>query len=824
VSTATVKPLSRIDRFAIQRTLGEGAEGTVYLATDTRLARPVAIKTLAREDPTRPGSRGLAPNLDEARIISTLSHPNIVPLYDAGEEDGLPYLVFEYVEGQTLAALIREHGRLEIGRAVEIAIALAQGVAYAHDHRIVHRDLKPANVMITPDGVPRLMDFGIAQRVAPGSAGPQPVVGTPSYMAPEYIAKRSYLPASDVFSLGVVLYEMITGAPPIHGSDARETVRRIVAEEFPPPSRRNGVIDEHLDNLVMKALAKDPGERFAGAAEMASALRAYLDPEEDGPQAGQPTQGTLEYLLRRIRHKGDFPALSATICAVNRASTSDREPVSVLCNSILRDFALTSRLLKIVNACALGQFGGSISTVSRAVAILGYDAVRNVSMSLVLFEHMHGRTNAAALKDQVAATYFSGLLARELHSHADLRDAEQAFICAMFHRLGKLLATFYLHDEAQIIERQMQTRGWDEARAAREVLGITYEDLGVGVGRAWNFPDEILDSMRTFTAPVGRPPSQHNEKLRLVAALANELADVVQNADEVQRNRRLADLVGRYGEATGITERMLASAVQTSADAMVRDADALGHGVARNGFLREARRWRAPAQSAPTAAATTATAATAEVQPAPDSAQLVAQTQRLVPDAQLDGKSVPAPPPDAGAPEPGRRQAALAAGVQDITNTLVGEHSLNDVLRIILETMYRAIGFHRVLLFVADARQQALRCRFGFGPDVEAIVRRGAAAPLGGTRDLFYAAVVLGADLCIEDLNAQKVRAHVPQWYRDTIGARGMVLLPIVNRKRTLGLIYADSESPEILRFSAEELGLLRTLRNQALLAMRQNA
>src|SRR6267154_6120978 len=136
--------------------------------------------------------------------------------------------------------------------------------------------------------------------------------------------------------------------------------------------------------------------------------------------------------------------------------------------------------------------------------------------------------------------------------------------------------------------------------------------------------------------------------------------------------------------------------------------------------------------------------------------------------------------------------------------------------------MYRSIGFDRVLLFTLDARQRALRCRFGFGADAETIVRKGVSAPLDGARDLFYAAVIMGADLCIQDLESDKVRPHVPAWYRTAIGARGMVLLPIVNRTRTLGLIYADSHSPATLYFSGEELGLLKTLRNQAVLAMRQ--
>ncbi len=329
----------------------------------------------------RLGRQGVAALLQEARIVSALSHPNIVPLYDAGEDDGVFYLVFEYVEGHSLAALIRENGKLETSRAVEFAVALAQAVAYAHERDVLHRDIKPANVMITKDDVPRLMDFGIASSATAGDAASRLLVGTPFYMAPEYISDGIYEPSSDVFALGVVLYEMLTAERPFRGGDSRETVQRIVEADLVPASRLNDTVDEHLDALLAKSLAKRPAERFAGAAEMAAALAAYLAPA-DTPGQAHAGHGTLDYLLRRIRHKGDFPALSATISAVNRAASSDREPVAILCNSILKDFALTGRLLKIVNASNLNQFGGAIGTVSRAVSILGYDTVRNVSMSL----------------------------------------------------------------------------------------------------------------------------------------------------------------------------------------------------------------------------------------------------------------------------------------------------------------------------------------------------------------------------------------------------------------------------------------------------------
>ncbi len=808
------RPHPQIGRYEILETLSQDDDGTLYVASDARMGRRVLVKALARAAAPRGGAAPLARLLEDARLAGTLSHPNIVPLYDAGEERGSAYLVFEFVEGRRLDEMIGREGRLEIGRAIEIAIALAQGLAHAHGLGIFHGDIRAANINVTPQGVPRFLEFGVGHQVGAASAG-----GV----------------ATDLYALGAVLYEMLTGAPPGRGA------------ALEPASARLAQIDERLDALLMKSLAADDAERFAAATDLVTALHDYIDPGEGGTAEG--TQGTLDYLLRRIRHKGDFPSLSATISAVNRAASSEREPVEVLCNAILRDFALTNRLLKIVNASHLNQFGGSISTVSRAIAILGYNSVCNVAMTLVLFEHMQERTNVSALKDQVVAAYFSGLIARELCARAELRDAEEALICAMFHRLGKLLTTFYLHDEAQIVERDMQAHGWDEERAAREVLGISYEELGIGVGKAWHLPEEITESMRMVSHPARSCPPEKGERLRLVAGMANELADLVALGDEAARADRLKEIVKRFGPATGITERVLTSAVQESTNALLRDSDALGHGVARSGFLQKAKAWRKDAPvKRPIAAKAVAAAHGGDAHAAgaaprtpaeggespgvgagldsPDGAdadgvQELAQTQRLEADARL-GESVAKTDDAAGPAPPGHRQAALAAGVQDITNTLVGEHSLNDILRIILETIYRAIGFRRVLLFVREANGQALRCRFGFGADADRHVKHGLAAPIDGTRDIFYAAVVMGVDLCIEDLESPKVKPHIPEWYRKAIDARGMLLLPIVNRKRTLGLIYADSDASATMHFSAEEMGLLKTLRNQAVLAMRQ--
>lgn len=788
----------RIGRFEVLRELGRGAQGSVHLATDTKLGRQVALKTLllTGED----AEAELETLLAEARIVSRMQHPNIVTLYDAGEEKGEPHLVFEFVEGSSLAQRIKAEGRLGVAEAIRITLALLDGVGYAHTQQVVHRDLKPANIMMTPDGVPRLMDFGIA--IHGNTDEEAEFCGTPTYMAPEYISTHKYQPSCDLFSLAVVLYEMLTGQPPVRSRDPYQTMHRIVYEAYVPPSRANTDVVPELDAIVMKALAKEPAERYESAAAFSAALNGFLSPE---PVAGDPAeparQGTLEFLLRRMRRKSEFPALSGALSAVTRVA-ADREHASVLCNSILKDFSITNKLLRIVNAVSFAQFGGTISTVSRAVAILGFDQVRSIALSLMLFEHLHDKPQAAELKDEVVSSYFAAILSRELGGLVGIADPEQAFICSMYHRLGKLLTSFYLRDEAQEIAQLMKTRGFDEQRASQNVLGMSYDDLAAGVGKAWNLPETILKSMRSSQGKLSARPTHEDDKLRVVSELSNSLASIVRTSTDRDREARLAVLVERFGAATGVTAKRLTGAVQESLTRLTRDAEVLGYSATTCPVVTNARSWGLKAGPAPAEESTMETLVSGTMLRTADPAQFAAS-------------------PAAAGPK-SNRQAALAAGVQDITNTLVGDYQLNDLLRIILETMYRAMGFTRVLLFVADPARQALRCRFGFGEGVDALVQQGLSLPMSGTRDIFYAAVGQGADLCLDDLDAPKVSAYVPPWYRKSIGAKGMVLLPVIVNKKTVGLIYADADRAETLAFKTEELSLLKTLRNQAVLAIRQ--
>jgi HD-like signal output (HDOD) protein len=500
-----------------------------------------------------------------------------------------------------------------------------------------------------------------------------------------------------------------------------------------------------------------------------------------------------------MRLKRDFPALSSTISAINRAAASEKEGVGALAGSILKDFALTSKLLRLVNTASFGQFGGAISTVSRAVMVLGFDQIRSIALTLMMFEHLQNKAQAADLKDEVLSAYFTGVIARELGARAGIRDGEEAFICAMFRNLGRLLVAYYFHEEHREILR-LAGRAMTADQAARQVLGISMDELGIGVARAWNFPDRIVGSMRPVAEARLRKPSTETARLHSLSELSTQLCHVVRDVGHEDRSAQLKALAERFGDGLGITDQHLRAAVQRAVKAMARDAAVLNLKTASSPFFRQAQRWSGPATPEPAG-------------PATDELSVAVQSTIL---------AVPERPPETAAPQDAsQRRAILSAGIQDITHALVGDFALNDVLRIVLETMYRGMGFTRVLLCVRDTGTATMKCRIGFGEDADQIVRKGFSIPLAAAKDVFHAAITQGADLYIEDVNDENIRDHVPAWYRASIDARSLALFPVIVNRKPLGLFYGDSKHPRALHFGTEELALVKTLRNQAVLAFK---
>jgi Protein kinase domain/Ankyrin repeats (many copies) len=288
-----------IGRYRLLGQVGSGGMGTVYRAHDPDLDRIVALKLPRFDGPAEQVARRVQRFQREARAAARVWHPHVCPIFDVGEHDGQPFVVMAFVEGPSLAEVLAQRGRFEVSEGVTLVLQLLDALAAVHGHGIVHRDLKPGNVLLDPAGRAVLTDFGLAR---PGDeverfTSEGIILGTPSYMAPEQAAGQADRvgPATDLYSLGVVLYQMLTGRLPFEGPSVA-VLHRIVHEEPPSPRQFRPDLDPALEAVILRALRKDPAERFADAREFAAALgrpapSAPVALPATGREAARPVAG-----------------------------------------------------------------------------------------------------------------------------------------------------------------------------------------------------------------------------------------------------------------------------------------------------------------------------------------------------------------------------------------------------------------------------------------------------------------------------------------------------------------------------------------------------
>nr|WP_295786384.1 HDOD domain-containing protein [Rhodoferax sp.] len=806
LSTGALRPSDTLGRFELRKILGRGAQSTVWLAFDPRLEREVAIKVMRPASGSDP--QALVQWLDEARSVGRVKHPNIVPVYEADIQDQQPYLVFEYIAGNTLDQILKKRGAIPPQEAVALMLDVLDAVAVAHAANVVHRDLKPSNVLVDAAGRARVMDFGIAARI-PDRNSTDPVVpsgGTVGYLSPEAANGAAPAASMDIFSAGVVLAELLTGKPLIDEPDPYRAIYRVVHEQLALPADMNVDVDDRLRAIVVRALARDPKERFDTARAFLNELESWAKPAAAPGDAAGTSNSTLDFLLRRMRHKSDFPALSDSVLRIQNMANSDTESVNSVTNEILKDVALTNKLLRMVNSANYAH-RGSINTVSRAVNLVGFNGIRNMALSLVLLEHMQDKAHAGQLKEEFLRSLMAGSIGGELCPGSG--ESEEAFIGAMFQNLGRLLVQFYFPEEAsQVRKMEQSTREpVSEAVAAVNVLGLTFEELGLGIAKAWGLPQSMQRCMHKPTGVVpSKAPTDSGERIRWIALAANEIADVLLHSAPNDVDARVQAVTRKYVSAMGISSKDVQSATIVARQKLIELAAAM------------------------------------EIRVTPGSAAAnLLKMPRVDIDTSVAGQPHDADPglrafelqatntPSAGGHDvatqkDSRVTETLTAGIQDITNAMVEDFKLTDVLRMILETMIRAMHFDHIIFCMRDAKTETMTGRFGLGNGVETFAKTFKVPLKSGTPDLFAVVCNKGTDTMISDATEPRLAQRLPPWYHQGLNAPTFLLLPLMIKGAPFGLIYADKKSRGSLELDEKELALLRTLRNQAVMAFKQSS
>ncbi len=560
----------KLGRFEVRKRLGQGFQGSVYLGWDPILEREVALKLINLKDDNTMQAEDV---VREARFAAQIAHTNVIPLYEVDLFHNTPLLVFEYVEGLSLRDYLRERGQLDETEALQLIIGIASGLASAHEKDIVHLDITPNNIMIDKQGRPRIMDFGIARNISSSKdkKNSERLFGTPRYISREHLQREALTPATDVFSVGLLLYEMLAGKCAFNQKELSDIYTAIESGDIDWGVLQYRGLSPELIAVIRDMCQANSSWRFQTAGEALSALQSVMNIQE-GEDRGAIA---LDFLLRRLEKRPEFPACSTSIGEINRLtdeqSNTDFKKLAAL---IGRDYTLTNRILKIANSVIFDRSNQGVKTISVAISRLGLKLVRMICNGLLLFKQTDN--SSSELKDILVASFVAGLIAQGLLLNRKRHIAEEAFICALFHRLGVHLLVFYLPDEYEDI-RALIVKGRSKQNAERVVLSTSCATLGIAVAEKWHFPETIKKCMLELPPGILNLPSNDEEYLCYAANYANELCDLINTKqDDSDVVRELEQFIERHTAVFAMDSAELLKLIDNTADKFSKIAPGLG--------------------------------------------------------------------------------------------------------------------------------------------------------------------------------------------------------------------------------------------------------
>lgn len=514
----------------------------------------------------------------------------------------------------------------------------------------------------------------------------------------------------------------------------------------------------------------------------------------------------LEKVLRRIRRTKEFPSISQYIIEINQklSDAANQSSATELANIILKDYALTNKLLKLVNSAFYGFVSGKVTTVTRAVVLLGYDNVRMAAVSLLLFEHFQSNSNTRDLKDATISSFWCGLIAKEIAKIQSSADPEEAFICALLHQLGKLLVIYHLPHEYRKIKHHESSTKENETQAVKKVLGVSYTAVGLSVARQWNFPDSIFQTMVPISQDALADAEKTIDPLRALANFANALCAIIDTVPLDRRENAADRLLGSYQNYIAISVKQLKTVMRSCLESLYKHADALQFSVEESNFLLRVS--GEPPQSR-------TQIDSKAIDPSTNGQVDVGKTFRLTDEEQINASAC--------LPDGDDAVSIIMAGIQEVSSAMMGDYDLNDIALMSLEIIYRALHCQRAILFIHDGKSKSLEARYAYGAGIERIVGN-VSFKIGRSPDpdLFTQSLRSGKDLIVDDVHAPDLNQLMPSWYSNSIDAKAFIFMPVAFQKICVGAYYADLDiaGPPV---HALEHKYLAMLRNQLILGIK---
>jgi HD-like signal output (HDOD) protein len=460
-------------------------------------------------------------------------------------------------------------------------------------------------------------------------------------------------------------------------------------------------------------------------------------------------QKVFDRLWGKMVEHGDFPTLTHSIHHILATVQSRTDHLEKIVSAVISDFSLTQKVLRLANSAMYAPFGGNVTTVSRAVLVLGQETVGHLALGLRLLDSFKGMsTDREKAKRVLAEAMLAGLVARRLTEHVGVKEGEEAAVCALLSRLGELACVFYAPQEWQEIEERMAGGDVSADEAAEEVLGVTLSEIGQDISDRWGLPGRLREALRPFDPEAVEEPLSHVGWLRAMSAFSGELAHAMSTGDPehaAETAERYTPLLALDTEATQATLETLSAEAQTKGG------------------------WEG-----------------------------IADVYSEKPEHETPGK-----PADA--------EDRLAAGVAEIARS-ARECQISVLLQMGLEVMQNSLGCARVIAFVLDPASGRYSARAGFGAPISgeltALSFEGGFAP-----DVFHLTLSSKTPVHIQDTGDAKIRSRIPSWHRDALAdARSIMLLPVVVKGRALALLYADWTCGETTVLTSKETQLLKEL------------